>query len=177
MAYTTPATAVAGTALTASFLNTNLRDNMAWVATDSPCCRAYNNAAISISSGSSTALTFNSERYDNAAMHSTSVNTGRITIPTGGGGKYLIGCVIEWNTAAGGNYRDVRIRNNGTTYHAGATTTPIGGAGSPLCAPVGAWAYSAADYAEVVVAQDSGGAINVNSADGSPEFWCAWSRT
>jgi hypothetical protein len=177
MAYTTPITFVAAAVLTAAQLNTNLRDNIAWMATDSPTCRVYNSAALSIVSGSSVALTFNSERFDNAAMHSTSTNTGRITIPTGGGGKYLIGCVIEWNAAAGGNYRDNRIRNGGTTFHAGVTVGPIGGAGSPLAAPVGTWNYTAADYAEVVVAQDSGGNININSADGSPEFWAVWTRT
>ena len=87
MAFTTPATAVAATALTASFLNVNVRDNIAWMATDSPSCNVYNNANISIATGTNTALTFNSERYDNAAMHSTSSNTQRITAPTGGGGS------------------------------------------------------------------------------------------
>lgn len=175
MAYTTPRTYVAGEVHTAAHHNTYERDNIAWLATDSPSCRVYNNAAISITSGVNTTLTFNSERFDNATMHSTSVNTGRITIPSGGGGKYLVGGVVEWNAAAGGNYRDTRIRNNGTTYHAGVTITPTGAA-SQVVPPVGVWSYSAADYVEMIATQDSGGAINVNSANGSPEFWAFWFR-
>ena len=86
MSYSAPFTAVAGTAWRAADWNTNGRDNIAWLATDSPSCRAYNNANISMTSGAATAVTLNSERFDNAAMHSTSSNTSRITVPTGGGG-------------------------------------------------------------------------------------------
>src|SRR5689334_21709554 len=91
MAFTTPATATAGTVLTASFLNTYLRDNISWLATDSPCCRVFNSATIALTNGVTKSITFDSERFDNAAMHDTSSNTARITIPTGGGGKYMFG--------------------------------------------------------------------------------------
>ena len=40
-------------------------------------CRAYNNANLALNNGTDTFLTFNSERYDTDAFHSTSSNTGR----------------------------------------------------------------------------------------------------
>jgi hypothetical protein len=48
-----------------------------------------NGASFSYTSGVETLLTFASETYDTNGFHSTSTNTGRMTIPTGGAGKYL----------------------------------------------------------------------------------------
>jgi hypothetical protein len=178
MGFTTPATAVAATALTATFLNVNMRDNIAWTATDSPTCRVYNSANLPITTGTVTALTFNSERFDNAAMHSTSSNQSRITIPTGGGGKYLVGMVVEWQNSTAGTYRDNRIRNNGSTYHAGNTLTAAAINNVVILnSPTGLWSYTAADYVEFTATQDTGGNLNVLALDGSPEAWAVWFRT
>jgi hypothetical protein len=48
-----------------------------------------NGASYSYTSGVETLLTFASETYDTNGFHSTATNTGRLTIPTGAGGKYL----------------------------------------------------------------------------------------
>ncbi len=181
MAYTTPATAVAGTALTAAFLNTNLRDNIAWMATDSPACRAYNTTSQSISNAAAVpgaAVTFDSERFDNAAIHSTSVNTSRFTVPSGAGGKYIMGVGSSWTASAGGNYRQVRLELNGAATHIGVDTRN-GSAGhlseSAWCT---VYALSAADYFEMYARQDSGGALNLLvQANSSNEAWMFWTRT
>jgi hypothetical protein len=51
--------------------------------------RVYNNAAIALTQNALTLMTFNTERYDTSAMHSTAVNPGRFTIPID-----LVGCAI-----------------------------------------------------------------------------------
>ncbi|MBY5917362.1 hypothetical protein HFO77_23500 [Rhizobium leguminosarum] len=46
-----------------------------------PACRVYNSAAVAIPNNVSTAIGFDSEDYDGAAMHSTSVNNDAIFVP------------------------------------------------------------------------------------------------
>lgn len=138
-------------------------------------CRVYNSAAISVSSGSWTALTFDTERYDsfdNAAstFHSTSSNTGRITIPAGLGGYYLIGGHIEFaaNTT---NRRGIRIVHSvGSAVIASdeqeATANDMG------LSVVTLWSLAATEYVTLEVIQNSGGNLNVQaSGNYSPEFW------
>ena len=181
MAYSTPSTFVAGNVLTAAQLNTNLRDNIAWMATDSPACRAYNNANISISNAAAapgTAITLNSERFDNAAIHDTGSNTSRLTVPSGAGGKYIMGCGGSWAASAGGNYRQTRIELNAAATNIGIDTRD-GSAGhlseSAWCT---VYALAAADYVELYARQDSGGALNfIVQSNSSPEFWMFWFRT
>ena len=178
MGWTAPFTAVAGTAWKAADWNTYGRDNLAWLATDSPACRAYNSAAIShTTTGAWQALTFNSERFDNASMHSTASNTSRFTIPTGGGGKYLCGAVFEFGSNATG-FREAGIEVNGTSFVAVSATVSVGaGAGTAMTITT-ATSLAAADYVEVMAWQNSGGALNVtNNANYSPEGWVMWFRT
>lgn len=177
MAYSTPFSAVAGTAWKAADWNTYGRDNLAWIATDSPACRAYNNANISIGNTSETVVTLNSERFDNASMHSTATNTSRITVPTGGGGKYMMGCGSAWTGSAGGTYRQSIVKLNAATYVGLITLAPSASHGSPGTVTT-SYALSAADYIEMYVNQDSGGNLNLTvNASYSPELWAFWFRT
>lgn len=177
MAFTTPRTYVAGEIHTAAHHNTYERDNIAWMATDSPSVRAYNNANISIATATLTPVTLNSERFDNAAVHSTSVNTSRLTVPTGGGGKYLFGASWAWALSAAGTYREARVYVNGATEIAQLDLQPSAShASSGIITSV--YALSAADYMELQVIQDSGGALNItNNGNFSPEVWMFWFRT
>lgn len=177
MAYTTPRTWVANETLTASNLNTHVRDNIAWLATDAPCCRVYNSANISIAtSGSPQALTFDSERYDVGGCHSTSVNTGRITVPSGAGGKWRFGASIEFASNATG-YRQVFIRLNGGSALAAVQVPAVSGVATQLNVS-GEYSLSAADYLEVVVTQTSGAALNVTATGNyGCEFYASWMRT
>jgi len=168
----------AGQVLTASYLNTYVRDNVSWLATDAPAVRAYNNANISITtSGVAQVVTLNSERYDNAAMHSTSSNTSRLTVPTGGGGKYLTGAGFQWGISGAGALRQGYIYQNGTTFVAYDTKQPSATHASETTITT-SYALVAADYVELFVKQDSGGALNLTvAANYSPETWAVWYRT
>ena len=111
-------------------------------------------------------------------MHDTSSNTSRITVPTGGGGKYLFGAATAFAANATGS-RFFYLQVNGATIFVDsviqANTT---GGDATMQALVGVWAMVAADYAEHYVIQSSGGALNVSSAASyTPEFWAFWFRT
>lgn len=176
MAFTTPATVVAATAATASYANTYIRDNIAWLATDSPTCRAYRTTLLSTTTATLTTVNLDSERFDNAAMHSTSVNTSRITIPTGGGGKYMFGGLLEFANNGTG-LRQIIILRSGTDELTWGPGPGDASATCPLCTTA-QWAFSAGDYIELRGYQNSGGNLNIIVSGGrNPELWAAWSRT
>src|SRR5262252_351500 len=99
-------------------------------------CRVYNNADITglaLNAAAQTLITYNSERYDTDNYHSTSSNTGRLTVPVTG--LYLVNLTLEFNittspaptrpwTVYGG------IRLNGTTELAMGNVVGGGFAGS-----------------------------------------------
>lgn len=178
MAYTTPRTYVAGEVHTAAHHNTYERDNIAWLATDSPSCRAYNNANISHAvSTAAQAVTLNSERFDNAAVHSTGASTSRFTIPSGGGGKYVCTGALSWAPSAAGSYRQIQFRLTAATIVGSNNNAPSASHGSDSTLTA-VYAAAAADYFELFGNQDSGGALNMMSvANYSPEASIFWFRT
>lgn len=129
--------------------------------------RVYNDAAISVSNAAPQYLTFNSERFDTDAIHSTSTNTGRLTATRGG--YYLIIGHVEYAANATGQ-RHIFIRLGGTTTLA-RTTVNASSSGVTRLSIATIYPLTAAQYVELGVYQDSTGALNVNTAANlSPEF-------
>lgn len=128
--------------------------------------RVYNSAAITMTTAVAAALTFDSERYDNGTLHSTSSNTSRITAATAG--KYIITGNIEWGASLLG-FRALNIMVNGTTTIASTGLNPASGATAQTVTTI--YHLAASDYIELVAYQTSGGNLNVNSSGNySPEF-------
>ena len=130
--------------------------------------RVYNSAAITLTTGVTTALTFDSERYDVGGLHSTSVNTGRLTIAIAG--VYEVGGSVSFATDTVG-IRGLSVLLNGATTIILARDTPIAGDNTviSLSAP---YRFAAGDYIELYARQTSGGNLNVTvNAAYSPEFW------
>ena len=75
-------------------------------------CLAYKTGSQSISYNTWTLVTFDSEADDSDSFHSTSTNTGRLTIPSGKGGRYLVNAQLLWDqtTSASGQFR-IRLNN------------------------------------------------------------------
>jgi hypothetical protein len=142
-----------------------------------PAARVYNNAAIDPAPGGWVTLTFNTERFDTDAMHSTSTNTGRLTVPTGGDGLYLIGGNLELDSGGGTGSSDkgIRILLNGTTPIAVNFNEMISTGVDTVIAISTVYALTAKDYVELQVYTE--GDVNV-LADGnfSPEFYAIWLR-
>lgn len=133
-----------------------------------PQARVFNDANISVANNTVAALTFNSERYDSGDLHSTSVNTGRLTAPITG--LYAVGACVSFASNATG-IREVELRVNGTTVIAIDDRPANTGAVTVISIDT-QYRLAATDYVEVLAFQNSGGALNVLvSASYSPEFW------
>src|SRR5687768_15816704 len=130
--------------------------------------RVYNNAAISIATATATALTFNSERFDTDTMHSTSVDTGRLTCVTAG--FYEITVNIEWAANATGR-RVVSLRVGGLTTIASLQAMAVSDGTVTRQSLTTVYELAEGDYVEVLVVQTSGGNLNVQATGNlSPEF-------
>jgi hypothetical protein len=155
-----------GVTIAAADLNI-IRDNSDFV--HGYGARVYNSANISIANNTAVALTFDTERYDDNTFHSTSSNTSRLTIPVTR--RYQVGASVVLASNATG-YRQVYFLVNGTTTIARMTIGANPGAVTELVLAGVDWSFTAADYVEVYVVQNSGGALNVTAVSAySPEFW------
>ena len=134
-------------------------------------CSLYKSADQTSSNGTETLVTFDSERIDTDGFHDTSTNTGRITIPTGKGGKYRISyqAVFAYNTTSS---REAYIVLNGSTsatakhtnyvYANQVTNYPTYFNGQIILN------LSAGDYVQLILAQNSGGNLNIKGDNYSP---------
>lgn len=175
MPYTAPHTIAAGELVTVATMNNEWGGNVSFLA-NAPTCRVYNNAALPVVNNTLTALTFNTERYDNNAMHDMVTNTGRITFNTAG--VYDIGAALSFT--ADNDYTVVwaALRLNGTTYIAQVKTGTDADAGfAPALTPMTTYKFAVADYVEVLVAQKNTSAATNNvlaAGNYSPEFYAGW---
>lgn len=170
MAYTTDRTWVAGEVATAAYFNTYLRDNVKWLSTDKPMCRAYASAVVAhTSSGNYQALTFNTNLFDNASMHSTVSNTDRFTVPSGAAGKWLFGGFIGWAVSgAGARYTSAFV--NGSTIY--SETYSLGDAALFVSQNITTmYSMTAAQYFGLYGWQSSGGSLNMNAYSNA---WAMW---
>jgi len=146
-----------------------------------PACAVYNSAAIPLTNGDWTTLTFDSERFDTDAMHSTSSNTSRLTIPAGGAGWYSLDLNVTISLASGspGN-TDVALRFilDGTTVFKQWKLNNLVAMGDYSLSAL--YYFSSASYiqSQVYVNPDGGTSSLEITANGnySPEFRAIWQR-
>lgn len=126
-----------------------------------PAANVYNSGAQSIPNAAITQLLFDSEFFDNAGIHSTSSNTGRLTAPKSG--VYTVSAFVGWTTNATGD-RYLAIRRNGEEAKKIAAdrrgASNITGQESHVTAPL---FLNAGEYVDIVVYQGSGGALTLNT--------------
>jgi len=130
-------------------------------------CSLFSTSTTSAGNSTYTAVLFNSESFDTDGFHSTSVNTSRITIPAGLGGKYLVNAFGEWDNNASG-YRGLNFYLNGTRIRNHYLTASAIFPTQQLSCVLN---LAAGDYIEVYVSQDSGSSrtFYVPSSDGAFE--------
>jgi hypothetical protein len=125
----------------------------------------FQSVGVSIANNTDTLLTFDSENFDTDAFHSTVTNTGRITIPTGLGGKYLVNFSMRWDANVTGERR-YRIYKNGSAI--------VTSSGSPLNFETTSKSViislAAGDYIELYAFQSSGGALIAYNRDEEQPF-------
>lgn len=166
MAWTTPRTWVAGETVTASLLNTHLRDNLTELRS-SLTCRAYRSTAQSIPNNTNTLLSMDAETSDTPNWHSTSANTDRIT-PDVAGLYLIVGQVVFAANSTG--VRQAILYRNGTSGQYIASQ----GRGTTVSATeavdvnvMGVYpANGTTDYFGIALYQNSGGALNTVADEG-----------
>jgi len=127
-------------------------------------CSLWNSTSVSAPNVTDTLMTFDSELFDTDAFHSTVTNTGRITIPTGKGGYYLVTGVITFLASSGG-MRSVALYKNGGATALADNAVPNSASqvnDSPWFSYIGN--FAAADYLEIKGYQNSGSALNMRGA-------------
>lgn len=133
-----------------------------------PQARVFNSANIATVNNIIKTLTFDSEAFDEGALHSTSANTDRLTAPITG--IYEIGCGVSWASNATGA-RLALLQVNGGSFIAGDYKNAVNG-DTTLHNLHTTFRLAAGDYVTVSVKQSSGGALNVlRDSSISPEFW------
>jgi phage baseplate assembly protein gpV len=134
-----------------------------------PGCRVYSSSNVSVANASSTAITFNQERYDPYGMHSTSSNTSRVTVPKDG--VYLITGNIRTASNSTG-VRDLMIVVDGSTTIAFNGLKANATDGDLAIMQVSTmYKLTASQYVELRLWQNSGAALNVEAwGNYSPEF-------
>ena len=129
--------------------------------------RVYNNANLALTSGVATALTFNTERWDDATYHDTGSNTGRLTVSSAG--RYLIGAHVQV-TSAGSTTGYVYIRQGGTTIVA-VQNLDVGN-GELFASISTVWDCTAGtEYFEFLVLVSAASKNAIAASAYSPEFW------
>ncbi len=108
-----PATAAWGDAV---------RNAAVYLVSGKPRARVYNSIAFAVTTATQTPVTFDSERYDTGACHSTVSQQSRLVVPASEGGTYAMGGSIAWAGNAAG-VRELSIRVNGLNYIAAASLT------------------------------------------------------
>jgi hypothetical protein len=122
-------------------------------------CVLFNTTNQNLSNATATIVTFDSESLDTDAYHSTSTNTGRITIPAGKAGKYLVVSTLRFDSNATGrrlNYiykngvkvKEYELASVGSTYPTLSVSTILD--------------LAVADYVELYAWQNSGGTLAVD---------------
>jgi len=137
-----------------------------------PAVRVFHNVNQSITTGTDTALAFNSERFDQAGnaadtMHDTVTNNSRLTCRYAG--VYQITGTVGFAANATG-IRQAQIRLNGTTSLVLDRHTTVT-ANDDYINVSTLYLLAVNDYVELLAFQSSGGALNVlSTANISPEF-------
>lgn len=117
--WASPRTWVNGELVTASVMN-SVRDNFIELRrTPYNCCVAFHSAQQAVTASTTATLNLDSEELDTALMHDNSTNNNRITIPSGGGGKYRIIANTSLVTANG----NLLLRLNGSTIRRAGSAT------------------------------------------------------
>jgi len=126
--------------------------------------RVYSSTGQNIADATSTALNFNSERYDTDDYHDAVTNNTRLTIPVAG--VYDVGADVRWEAYAGG-IRRLTIRLNDSQTIVGVDMTDNGTDLVELQHVNTIYDFLADDYVEVVVYQDAGTSLNLGVGEGA----------
>jgi len=132
--------------------------------------QVYNSSDQTTANNTAFLMLWNSEFWDSNSLHSTSSNTSRITVPTGGNtGVWMLLAVISWTSNATGS-RWVQFFKNGAALGVPSIVAPVSGTVTNQAYSVVDDAPAVGDYYEVKVTQTSGGNLDVFGSTGGSSF-------
>ncbi len=166
MAYTAPTTRATSDLIGASNWNTDLVDNITYLADAKPRAQVGRSAVQSVTTATITGINWTTEAADNASIHSTVTNTTRFTIPTSG--QYLVNGYLEWASNATGE-RIIYLYANGVgIMQKSKPASALGSTGDDITA---LRFFTAGDYVEIAGYQNSGGNLNVGTNSFASIIW------
>lgn len=147
-----------------------------WQANSASSCLVYKTSAQSIPDNVATAISWNTEQYDDLAFWNSGDPT-KFTIPSGVSRIRVSFCATIDNTAGEAGVWRAAVRKNGVYTYAGQPASQIlTNAGTTghltLTSTSGALEVTAGDYFEVYITQDSSGAHDVVGTAAS--FYSCW---
>lgn len=165
-------TFVSGEIVLASYFNNNINGPLSWLLAPA-ICRVRQTGAQSISNATFTAFTFGAEDIDSDNMHSTSVNTSRITAVHPGWYRYGGGGSLATNATG---LRGLFWFVNGSVLNASGVLLPaVSGNSTRLAARSDLVYLNVGDYLELQTYQTSGGSLNTGvSTDEQPGASVDW---
>lgn len=134
-----------------------------------PRCRAYQSTLQTLTTGTAAVVTMTSEDIDTDGIHSTAVNTSRMTIVTAG--RYRVIASVAFASNATG-LRRVRILRNGSTIASTQLQAVNGSTTSMQC--VDEVLCVATDYIEMDATQSSGGNLDTAVGTASTFLHVVW---
>lgn len=137
-------------------------------------CKATNSASLSVPNGTFTEVTLNTTVHEaGGEIHNPASNPGRLTVPAGQGGAYIIGAGVFLSASSSGR-RVLRIQKNGSSDIVRQDISPVTVPTAPtglVCSSV--VTLAAGDYITCQAFQDSGSTLQVMALDFSPMLWMA----
>jgi len=131
--------------------------------TNTPAFSAYDASNQTIPNTTYTLLEFDTESFDTDSAYNTS--TYKFTVPSGKGGKYLIGCAVKATAAT--DRLILRLeKNDANTFYSETNSDSNGSGQFNLIMDL-----SAADHLKVAVYQNSGGNLNLEGGSGTNNFY------
>lgn len=122
--------------------------------------RATGNSNQSIPNNTFTAITWNTDLIDTDAIHDTSTNSERFTVPSGKAGKWFITSRCTFAGDNGGERR-LAIYKNAATTLTDFRTSAEGTTGQSLTVN-SIYDLVVGDYLQIMAYQDTGGALNID---------------
>lgn len=136
-----------------------------------PAVRVTHSATQNVNASAWTGLNWDTIDVDTAGMHSTSVNSSRLTFAASSG-VYVVGCSVEWPVNAS-NQRFLRLMVNDVTSAGATATSSMTSVIIPQSLSAMVRAASTTDYVTVQVFQNTASSmlLNANSTTYGVSFW------
>lgn len=138
-------------------------------AANQPRCVAFNSVLQAISSASTAVLTLDSEVFDVGAMHSTSANPSRITVPAGSSGIYWVHGVTSAVSSVATTPMRLYLRKTGTDQVA-AQRLSASTVNAEVLTVSALLVLDGGDYVELAGASGSDG-VSFGAAVGNGTAW------